>query len=337
MTGPTSHSTFHLGLLVLPGFPMACLTNAIEPLRAANEIAGREVFRWSVLTESAQPVQASAGIRFQPDTALSADLALDLLLVLSSPQGEIQDLGGVHGALRALARHGTPTGAISGGVFPLARTGLLDGFAASVHWVYKAAFTAEFPAIDARDDLIIVDRTRYTASGATAAFDMMLMLIEQTTDAATMTEVACWFQHPLVRTTGVMQKTPGIHLDTTADALPPRVAKAIALFSENLATAISVSDIAGQIGMSPRQLERAFKDATGQSPALYYRHLRLRAARQQVVYTGDSIQEIAHAVGYGSAATLSRYYRDAFGLTPQEERRNINTFRVETNRPLPSV
>jgi transcriptional regulator GlxA family with amidase domain len=32
-----------LGFLIFPGFPMSCLTSAIEPLRAANEIAGAEV------------------------------------------------------------------------------------------------------------------------------------------------------------------------------------------------------------------------------------------------------------------------------------------------------
>jgi transcriptional regulator GlxA family with amidase domain len=36
-----------LGFLIFPGFPMSCLTSAIEPLRAANEIAGAEVFAWN--------------------------------------------------------------------------------------------------------------------------------------------------------------------------------------------------------------------------------------------------------------------------------------------------
>ncbi len=35
---------------------MACLTSCIEPLRAANEISGQNVFRWTVVAEKNAPV-----------------------------------------------------------------------------------------------------------------------------------------------------------------------------------------------------------------------------------------------------------------------------------------
>jgi transcriptional regulator GlxA family with amidase domain len=56
-----------LGFLLFPGFPMACLTSAIEPLRAANEIVGRQVFAWKLIGEEASPVRSSAEVRFDPD------------------------------------------------------------------------------------------------------------------------------------------------------------------------------------------------------------------------------------------------------------------------------
>ena len=46
-TGP-----LRLGFLMFPGFPMACLTSAIEPLRAANEITGRQEFVWKLVAEA---------------------------------------------------------------------------------------------------------------------------------------------------------------------------------------------------------------------------------------------------------------------------------------------
>ena len=49
-----------LGFLMFPGFPMACLTSAIEPLRAANEIAGRREFVWRLVAETAAPVRSAA-------------------------------------------------------------------------------------------------------------------------------------------------------------------------------------------------------------------------------------------------------------------------------------
>jgi transcriptional regulator GlxA family with amidase domain len=115
------------------------------------------------------------------------------------------------------------------------------------------------------------------------------------------------------------------------------VAKAVDIFADNLEHPVSIRDIANEIGVSPRQLERSFKAATGQSPALYYRTLRMNAARQLVMYSRDSITSIANSVGYATSSTLSQHYKDNFGMTPQEERRKVNLFRVQDNRPIPSA
>jgi transcriptional regulator GlxA family with amidase domain len=222
-------------------------------------------------------------------------------------------------------------------VFPLARSGVLEGHKCSVHWCYAASFATEFPEIEAVDDVIMVDRKRFTASGAAAAFDLMLQLIEVRLGESVATEVACWFQHPLVRGQGVRQKVPTIKSGSTADMLPRPVAAAITLFAENIDVPISVQEVAQEVGVSPRQLERGFKSATGQSPLQYYRSMRMNAARQMVMYSKDTMTEIAHAVGYASGSQLAAYYREVFGLSPQEDRRKINMFRVEENQSLPST
>jgi len=95
--------------------------------------------------------------------------------------------------------------------------------------------------------------------------------------------------------------------------------------------------VADQLGISPRHLERAFKQDTGLAPTHYYRKLRMDAARQMVLYTNDRITNIAIAVGYASLKTFSAHYQAAFGLRPKEERDRINLFRVKGNLPVPSV
>jgi len=77
----SSNSRF--GFLLVPGFPMACLTSAIEPLRAANEIAGVDVFQWQLLSESGDTVNSSANVLFQPDCALADADRLDYLFLLA--------------------------------------------------------------------------------------------------------------------------------------------------------------------------------------------------------------------------------------------------------------
>ena len=329
----------HISFLIFPGFPMACLTSMIEPLRAANEIAAKDMFAWQLVSEDGQRIVSSAGVAFEPDCALTPELGSDVLFLLSGPLAQPENPAHANAVLRTLDRHGTIMGGISGGVFPLVRAGVMEGHRCSVHWCYEAAFRAEFPQIRAVDDVIVTDRRRYTVSGAAAAFDLALRLIEERLGDEIANEVACWFQHPLMRGEGVRQRVPQpVSVPkTTQTGLPDLVARAVDLFAARLEHPISVAEVAQTLGVTPRQVERAFKKATGQNPTQYYRSLRMKAARQLVLYSKDSMAQIAEAVGYGSTTPLLMHYKAAFGIAPQEDRQNINAFRVQGNVPVPSV
>lgn len=327
----------HLGFLIFPGFPMACLTSMIEPLRAANEIAGQSAFRWTLISEAGSAVESSAMVAFHPSADLLAAQDVDYLIVLSPPDARFDNPRAGNGALRALERHGAILGRVSGGVFVLARAGVMEGHVTSVHWCYATAFADEFPDCATTDEVIMPDRRRVTISGAAAGFDFSLMLIEERLGPEVMTEVACWFQHPLVRGEGVRQKIPAMRVASTSDMFPDPVAGAMRLMSENLEDPIGIADICEQIEISPRHLERLFKKLTGKTPLSYYHSLRMTSARQLVMYSNRSMREIAQAVGYATASPFRQRYAEVFGLSPDEDRRKVNMFRARANSPLPSA
>ena len=78
--------TTNISFLIFDGFPMACLTSMIEPLRVANEISGSNVFRWQLLSEDGLPVTASAAITFDVADALSIEPVPHYLVFLSPPK-----------------------------------------------------------------------------------------------------------------------------------------------------------------------------------------------------------------------------------------------------------
>ncbi len=326
-----------IGFLIFPGFPMACLTSMIEPLRAANEIAGKDAFRWKLVSEAGNRVEASAKVGFDPDVSLEDCADLHQLFLLSGPASRFANPTVSEGTLRRLVRHGASVGAISGGIFPLARSGLLTGYATSVHWCYEAAFKAEFPDLDATEDVITIDRNRLTASGAAAAFDLSLNLIENTLGADIATEVACWFQHPLVRGEGVTQRRPTFAAESTQDMLPPLIAEAVQIFSDHIEDPLNIADVADAVGVSVRQLERMFQKTTGNTPLGYYKSLRMHKARQLLLYSKENMIQIALAVGYSSSAVLAKNYQDVFGIHPREDRKKVNMFRVRDNTIVPSA
>ena len=112
----TASKIIHVGFLIFPDFPMSCLTSMIEPLRAANEIIGREAFAWSLISEDGAKVTASANVVFDPDFALDAVDHVDQVFVLSGPSSTFANAHTSDGKLRKLARHGVVMGAVSGGI-----------------------------------------------------------------------------------------------------------------------------------------------------------------------------------------------------------------------------
>ena len=258
-----------------------------------------------------------------------------MLFLLSSPTAQFENEKSSPATQRRLDIFGCLIGGISGGVFPLVRAGLMQGHRCSVHWRYEAAFRAEFPSMDAADDVIVSEATRATASGAAAAFDLALQMIDHQLGPEIVHEVACWFQHPTMRGEGVRQRVP--MGDRAGPALPGLVGRAVVLFAARIEDPISVAEVAQALDVTPRQIERAFKKATAQSPTHYYRALRMKAARQLVLYSKDSLSVIALAVGYGSSTSLVTHYKAVFGVTPHQNHAQTNDLRVQGNVRLPSI
>ena len=313
---------------------MACLTSMIEPLRASNEISDTKTFEWKLFSENADKVEASANVAFETDGKIEEIGKLDALILLSPPNADFINSRSV-GLIRRLERHGCTIGAVSGGVFLLAKAKVRPNIRYSVHWCYAAAFTNQFPNNISSEQVIETDRNIMTASGAAAAFDLALLLIRSRLGSSVAAEVACWFQHPIMRNQDVKQVIPSLNELEGLEELPELARKAISLVNQKINYPLQVNDIADEIGITSRHLSRIFKEATGESPRQYFRKLRVNAARQMILYTNEKIGEIALSVGFSSASILRSHYIDLFSLSPEEERKKINLFRVNDNSPIP--
>ena len=222
-------------------------------------------------------------------------------------------------------------------MFPLARTKLVSAVPLSVHWCYRATFEKEFPDYLASDQIIEVAQSFITASGAAGGFEVVLNFIEERLGSHVSTEVACWFQHPMMRKSGIRQITPVPDESFTKESLPAAVSDAIALMQSHINDPLAIEDIADAVGLTSRHLERLFKSSTGHSPFAFYRTLRMKAARQLVLYTNEKISIIAEELGYSQLRVFRRHYQASFTTSPEDDRRQINLYRVEGNISLPSL
>ena len=110
------------------------------------------------------------------------------------------------------------------GAFYLARAGLLDGHACTLHWHSQPAFVEAFPHIELRRSVYVIDRTRFTSAGGIGAFDMMLEIIERPSRRGDWRGgVAEWFVHDRIRATADREQLQlrlrtGIRNDLVLDA-----------------------------------------------------------------------------------------------------------------------
>lgn len=99
---------------------------------------------------------------------------------------------------------------------------------------------------------------------------------------------------------------------------------AVAAMEQNVEVPLSMKEIAAVAGFSVRQLERKFKFAVGQSPAAFYRSLRLRRARNLIEQTSLSLFEISVACGLGNQTNFARNYTREFGISPARRRTELS-------------
>ncbi|WP_442785311.1 helix-turn-helix domain-containing protein [Amycolatopsis sp. H20-H5] len=86
--------------------------------------------------------------------------------------------------------------------------------------------------------------------------------------------------------------------------------------TQNLDVPLTMAELASGAGMSVTSLHRHFKSATGTTPLIYYKRLRLHEARRQSIAESLSVTQAAAAVGYASVAHFSRDYKRMFGRSP---------------------
>ncbi|WP_110686784.1 GlxA family transcriptional regulator [Salinicola aestuarinus] len=306
-----------LGFLLLDDFTLISLASTIEPLRMANQLAGRELYRWFVLTLDGSPVRASDGMQITPDASAHSALQLDWLVVCGGVAPLRSATPSLVTWLQSRSRRVRRIGSVCTGSWALAQAGLLDGYEASIHWECLAAMQEAYPRAAWSTRLFSIDRDRFTASGGTAPLDMMLNLISRDHGRELSAAISEMFICERVRGEEDQQRVPLRHMLGTTQ---PKLLEIVALMEANIEEPIELDALASYVGVSRRQLERLFQRHLHGSPSRYYLKLRLTRARQLLKQTSLPIIEIASACGFVSTPHFSKCYRETFGTPPREDR-----------------
>jgi transcriptional regulator GlxA family with amidase domain len=271
-----------------------------------------------------KPVMASNGVICDVTTSLEDERRLlmgqdkpSMIFVCSGINVEKYNNKSTFAFLREEFNRGISVGGLCTGAHILAAAGLLSGKRCAIHWENLPGFSEMFPKANVFADLFEVDGNIYTCAGGTAALDMMVKLIGDDHDENLVNRICEQALTDRVRNPQDRQRLP---LRARLGVQNSKVLTIIELMEAHLSEPLSLIDIADDVGLSRRQIERLFRQEMGRSPARYYLEIRLDRARHLLIQSSLPVVEIAVACGFVSASHFSKCYREIYGKSPQQER-----------------
>lgn len=307
----------HFIFALIEDFTHLAFACAVEPLRIANLVSGHDLYRWSFASDDGLSAKASNGSVTQVHYSFANMPHSDRIFVISGLNVRQAPLRNAITMLRRERATGTRIGAICSGAYVLAKAGFLDGMETAIHWEYHDGFKEEFPDIHLIHNVFVAHEKFVTASGGTAAADLMLHLIEQDHGYDLAVSVADQMVYNAVRSGDAEQR---VSIQSRAGVRNPHLIRAVESMRASIHAPQSPSQIAGEIGISVRQLERLFDRHFNTSPKRYAMELRLERAQHLLLQTEAGITEIALACGFENVGHFGRVYRSRFGVSPARQR-----------------
>src|SRR6266513_2008960 len=278
-------------------------------------------YQISTIGFTSECFRAESGIAFWPDSTLETVSELDTIVI---PGGD--------GLRRSLVSeriadwvltHVNETRrvvVIGGGIYGVAPTGLLDGREVTTHWRYASDVVRCFPnlRVDPRRHLV-KDGAFYTSSGASAAIDLSLALIEEDYGRHVSSVVAQEFVSAPTNGNGKLP-SPLVFDSQPAD----RFAELIPWIMRNLHEDLSINTLARKACMSPSHFTHSFKSVFGSAPGEFVETLRVNEARRRLSVPKRTLDIIAASVGFSDRDAFQRAFERRLGAKPRSYLKNFN-------------
>jgi transcriptional regulator GlxA family with amidase domain len=298
----------------------------------ANVQTGQHHYRVRLISEHKEPIRTSSGLTIIVDTTF-AELRepIDTLILPSTHGVPPPPSAAMTDWLRAQTSLTRRYGSVCTGAFTLGAAGLLSGRRVTTHWQYTHDLAAQYPdAIVEPDRIFVRDGPLFTSAGVTAAFDLVLSLIEEDLGRDAALAVARFLVMYLKRPGGQSQFSAQLAAQFVAREPIQRV---IQWIRNHLRQDLSVAPLAREAGMSQRSFARAFVRETHVTPAHFVELTRIDEARRLLEETRLPLQRVALDSGFSGTQAMRKAFRRRLEITPSEYRERFRTTGETASHP----
>ena len=199
---------------LLPTFSLQAFSSAVEVLRLANEVIGRNVYNWQVISIDGQPVVSSSRLVVNADIALRFERErsqkssrTSAAIVCGGNTFPVPNLE-LDAWLRECRNRRTSLVGIASGSMVLARAGLAEGRRCAIHWEQFPLFLERFPTVAATQTTYEQDGDLYTCPGGNTPFDMFMRFVERDHGAVVVNHICEKAIAGRTRSSGDRQRLP---------------------------------------------------------------------------------------------------------------------------------
>ncbi|PCE24070.1 transcriptional regulator FtrA [Paraburkholderia acidicola] len=299
-------------------FEFGCVTELFALERPELDV---EWYRFAVCASEPGPIRAAGGITVAAPYTLRMLERAATIVVPGWRDPDETPPEPLLRKIRAAYRRGARLCSICSGVFVLAAAGVLDGKTVTTHWRYADKLQKRYPQLNVKPDALYVDEGQViTSAGSAAGIDMLLHLVRSDYGSAIANRVAQRLVVPPHREGGQAQFLPRpLPADDSG-----RLAKLMDWVRVNPALPHTLRSLAERAAMSPRTLQRQFRDATGMAPYEWLLRERVAIARELLeAQTRLPMARIAERAGFGSEESLRRHFRRIALTSPGAYRRKF--------------
>lgn len=300
-------------IYVTPGFCNFEHAQIVHTLRVANSLLKQPLFSWRCVAD------ASGFVKSVGDVIVEAEMALDDVI---SPHTMIV-VGGVTGErpnwmrrVRTMRRKALPVVLLSDAATSYIKQSSTSGNV-TTHWRDALQLTEEGNHPNLTNRFSEKSNGVITAAGGAATAELIIGLIAQYLTSPQVAELGNQLLLHTIRKSDAEQ--PKFIADN-ASLFDLQITQAIRVMEENIVEPLQVSELAEQVGVSTRHLERAFRTAFSDSPARFYKRIRTKQAKAMIEETLLPLVEVAVATGFASICAMSKTVRDEYGASPSKMR-----------------
>ncbi|MFF1823779.1 GlxA family transcriptional regulator [Kribbella sp. NPDC058245] len=208
---------------------------------------------------------------------------------------------------------GVRIASICSGALVLGDAGLLEGKVATTHWTSTDVLVERCPSVQVDANVLFVDAGDVlTSAGAATGMDLCMHMVRSDFGSAVAAEVARHIVLSPAREGGQAQFI--VHPEPGPDcgSLEPTMR----WIREHLAEPITLADMASYAMVSPRTLNRKFREQTGTTPLQWLLRQRIQHAQELLETTTIPIEEIARHCGFGTAINMRQHFTRQVRTSP---------------------